>query len=165
MTERLNELSNNVLITLQSGKKIAEAVVSLRELYLYLFKHSVPLPSTTYNYLLNAIQVLFVNCEKVKSHTVLVLNRYYSLVTGSKSSDSTHLSYFTFLSCFIIECSDFSLFQDRENSRLGNPVICQLTVLVLFQANRPVKQLQKGYTRVGDLLKVQRVLLKACTDY
>ena len=57
MTERLNELSNNVLITLQSGKKITEAVVSLRELYLYLFKHSVPLPSTTYNYLLNAIQV------------------------------------------------------------------------------------------------------------
>ena len=57
MTERLNELSNNVLITLQSGKKIVDAVTSLRELYLYLFKHSVPLISTTYNYLLVAIQV------------------------------------------------------------------------------------------------------------
>ncbi|KAL5267929.1 hypothetical protein ACHWQZ_G004846 [Mnemiopsis leidyi] len=110
MTERLNELSNNVLITLQSGKKITEAVVSLRELYLYLFKHSVPLPSTTYNYLLNAIQ-------------------------------------------------------DRQNSRLGNPVICQLTVLVLFQANRPVKQLQKGYTRVGDLLKSGIAITRECLHH
>ena len=57
MAERLNELSNNVLITLQSGKKVSDAVVGLRELYLYLFKHGVPLPSTTYNYLLAAIQV------------------------------------------------------------------------------------------------------------
>ena len=57
MSERLNELSNNVLITLQSGKKVQDAVTCLRDLYLHLFKHSVPLQSTTYNYLLTAIQV------------------------------------------------------------------------------------------------------------
>ena len=61
MAEKLNELSNNVLITLQSGKKVTDAVIGLRELYLYLFKHGVPLPSTTYNYLLAAIQVILCN--------------------------------------------------------------------------------------------------------
>lgn len=50
-------------------------------------------------------------------------------------------------------------FQDRENSKLGNAKICQLTILVLFQSNRPIKQLDKDYTRVGDLLKVHKEFL------
>ena len=64
MSTKLNELSNNVIVTIQGAKKQGEALEALRSLYFYLRHSNEVLTSTTFNVLLGAFQVTL-DCASV----------------------------------------------------------------------------------------------------